>query len=59
MKNINERHLSVRINDELLKKFRFVCDYDGRSANSKIIVMIRNCVAEYEKEFGTIEINKL
>ena len=54
----NERHFGLRIDDTLLKKFRYVCEYDGRSANGKLLHMIRKCVAEYEKEFGTIEIDK-
>lgn len=49
-----ERHFGLRIDDELLRKFRYVCEYDGRSANGKILVMIRQCVAEYEKEHGPI-----
>ena len=53
----NERHFGLRIDDTLLKKFRYVCEYDGRSANGKLLHMIRKCVAEYEQEFGTIEID--
>lgn len=51
-----ERHFGLRIDDELLKKFRFVCDYDGRSANAQILVLIRKYIAEYEKESGKIEL---
>ncbi|MBE7036183.1 MAG: hypothetical protein E7403_02695 [Ruminococcaceae bacterium] len=53
-----ERHFGLRIDDELLRKFRYVCEYDGRSANGKILHMIRKCVAEYEKEFGEIVLEK-
>jgi hypothetical protein len=49
-----ERHFGLRIEDELLRKFRYVCAYDGRSANGKLLTMIRQCVAEYEKEHGEI-----
>lgn len=52
-----ERHFGLRIEDELLRKFRYVCEYDGRSANGKILHMIRNCVAEYEKEHGEIKLD--
>ena len=45
-----ERHFGLRIEDELLRKFRYVCEYDGRSANAQILYMIRKCVQEYEKE---------
>lgn len=53
-----ERHFGLRIDDELLKKFRYVCEYDGRSANSQILVLIRKYIAEYEKENGKIEISE-
>ena len=32
-----------------------VADYEGRSANSQVLILIRNCVREYEKENGEIE----
>ncbi|MBQ4153690.1 MAG: hypothetical protein IJE01_00635 [Clostridia bacterium] len=54
MKNSNYKHLSLRIDEELLKKFHYVCEYDGRSANGQLLYLVRKCVAEYEKEFGTI-----
>lgn len=50
-----ERHFGLRIDDELLKKFRYVCEYEGRSANGQILFMIRQLVAEFEKEHGAIE----
>ncbi len=59
MKKLNERHLSVRISDNLLKKFRYVCAYDGRSANSQILILIRNCIEEYEKQIEKIDESKL
>lgn len=54
MKNSNYKHLSLRIDEELLKKFHYVCEYDGRSANGQLLYLVRKCVAEYEKEFGII-----
>lgn len=50
----NERHLGLRIDGQLLEKFRYVCGYEGRSANSQILWLIRNCVAAYEREYGPI-----
>ena len=50
------KSLSIRIDDELLNKLHIVADYEGRSANSKILILIRNCVAEYEKAQGKIEL---
>lgn len=49
------KSLSIRIDDELLNKLHVVADYEGRSANSQILILIRNCVEEYEKTHGAID----
>ena len=51
-----ERHLSVRLSDHLLKKFRYVCEYNGRSANKQ--KCIRKTIRDYEKEHGPIDLDK-
>jgi hypothetical protein len=50
------KSLSIRIDNELLNKLHVVADYEGRSANSQILILIRNCVEEYEKVHGKIEL---
>lgn len=50
------KSLSIRIDEELLGKLHVVADYEGRSANSQILILIRNCVEQFEKEHGVIEI---
>ena len=49
------KSLSIRIEEELLNKLHVVADYDGRSANSEILILIRDCVEQYEKQHGKIE----
>ena len=49
------KRLTIRIDDTLLDKLHVVADYEGRSANSQVLILIRNCVREYEKENGEIE----
>ena len=49
-----QKSISVRIDSELLDKLHVVADYEGRSANSQILVLIRKCVEAYEKEHGPI-----
>ncbi|WP_020074560.1 Arc family DNA-binding protein [Faecalispora sporosphaeroides] len=46
---------SIRIEEELLNKLHVVADYEGRSANSQILILIRDCVEQYEKQHGKIE----
>jgi len=47
---------TLRIDSELLKKFRFVADYNARSANREIEVLMKKHVDEFEKKHGSIEL---
>jgi len=49
-----EKHFGLRIDGDVLAKFRYVCAYVGRSANSQIIQLILRFVADYEKKHGEI-----
>lgn len=49
------KSLSIRIGEELLNKLHVVADYEGRSANSQILILIRDCVEQYERQHGKIE----
>ena len=48
------KSLSIRIDEEMLHKLHVVADYEGRSANSQILVLIRDCIKKFEKENGPI-----
>lgn len=50
------KSLSIRIDEEMLNKLHMVSDYEGRSANSQILILIRDCIEKYEEKFGKIEI---
>lgn len=52
------KSLSIRIDDKMLDKLHVVADYEGRSANSQILILIRNAIEEYEEKHGKIEIEK-
>ena len=52
------KSLSIRIDDEMLDKLHVVADYEARSANGQILVLIRDCIEKYEKEHGEIEISR-
>ena len=51
---IKQSKFTLRINDELLKKFRYISEYNARSANSELTILIRKHIAEFEKENGKI-----
>ena len=50
--------LSIRIDEALLHKIHVVADYEGRSANSQILILIRDAVEAYEAKHGKIELGE-
>lgn len=50
------KSLSIRIEQEMLDKLHVVSDYEGRSANSQILILIRDCIEQYEEKHGKIEL---
>ena len=50
----NEKHFSLRIDSDLLRKFDAVAKYDDRSMNWLLLRMIRQSVEDFEKEHGEI-----
>jgi len=52
------KSLSIRIDDEMLDKLHCVSDYEGRSANSQILILIRECIEQYEQKHGEIKATK-
>ncbi|MCI6185534.1 MAG: Arc family DNA-binding protein [Clostridiales bacterium] len=48
------KSLSIRIDEEMLDKLHVVADYEGRSANSQILILIRDCIEAYELKHGSI-----
>ena len=47
---------TLRTESELLKKFRYVAEYNARSANRELEVLMKKHVAEFEKHNGKIEV---
>ncbi|MBE6961789.1 MAG: Arc family DNA-binding protein [Ruminococcaceae bacterium] len=50
------KSLSIRIDEEMLHKLHVVADYEGRSANSQILILIRECIQGYEAKHGEIKL---
>lgn len=49
------KSVSIRIEEEMLQKIGFVADYEGRSVNSHILVLIRENIKAFEDAHGKIE----
>lgn len=50
----NKKHLSLRIDPELLRQFDYVSRYDDRSMNRMMLSLIRKCISEFEEIHGKI-----
>ena len=49
------KSVSIRIEEEMLKKLGYVADYEGRSVNSHVLVLIRESIRAFEEVHGKIE----
>ncbi|MBQ8004911.1 MAG: hypothetical protein IJ303_01185 [Clostridia bacterium] len=51
----NEFEIKIKMNSEMMRKFLFVSEKEGRSPNNQFLFMLRNNVAYYEKTKGKIK----
>lgn len=49
------KSVSIRIEEEMLEKIGYVADYEGRSVNSHILVLIRENIQNFEQTYGPID----
>lgn len=49
------KSVSIRFEEEMLQKLSFVADYEGRSVNSHILVLVRENIARFEEQHGKVE----
>lgn len=49
------KSVSIRIEEEMLQKLGFAADYEGRSVNSHILVLIRENIRAFEQGHGVID----
>lgn len=49
------KSVSIRIEEEMLEKLGYVADYEGRSVNSHVLVLIRRDIKQFEEKHGPVE----
>ncbi|MBR6557900.1 MAG: Arc family DNA-binding protein [Clostridia bacterium] len=49
------KSVSIRIEEEMLNKLAYIADYEGRSVNSQVLVLIRQSIKSFEDENGLID----
>ncbi|KXL53682.1 Arc-like DNA binding domain protein [Anaerotignum neopropionicum] len=52
---MNVKGVTIRFPQEMLDKIAYVADYEGRSVNSHVLVLVRQNIADFEKIHGKIE----
>ena len=52
----NYLRYTLRVDRELFKKFRYIAEYEGRSANKEIEQYLKKRVARFEAEHGEISV---
>lgn len=56
---MDKTHLSIRMDDRLHDKFRYVAGAEGRSMSGQILYLIQKNIREFEKEHGPIPEDEL
>lgn len=51
-----EKHLGLRIDNELHYKLHYIAKYEGRSGNGQVIYLIRQYIEQFESLHGKIEL---
>lgn len=49
------KSVSIRMEEEMLQKLGYVSDYEGRSVNSHVLVLVRDSIKEFERVHGEID----
>ena len=49
------KSVSIRIEEEMSNKIAYIDDYEGRSVNSQVLVLIRESIKAFEEANGAIE----
>ena len=50
----NQREFTLHMSEDMLRKFLFISEKEGRTPNNQFLFMLRNSVAYYEKTKGRI-----
>ena len=48
------KSVSIRFEEEMLEKIGYIAEYEGRSVNSQVLVLVRDCIKRFEQEHGPI-----
>ncbi|MCI5943544.1 MAG: type II toxin-antitoxin system HicB family antitoxin [Eubacterium sp.] len=52
---IRDKHLGLRIDEEMHRKLTLLAKIEGRSVNAEVRQLIFRAIREYEKEYGELK----
>ena len=50
----SDKHLGLRIDSETHGKLKSLAEFEGRSINGEVLYLIRQAIAQHEKNHGTL-----
>lgn len=50
----NNFNLDIKLSEDLLRKFLYICEKENRNPNAQFAFMVRNNISYYEKTKGRI-----
>ena len=53
-----KKAISIRLDEELLRKLRVIAASEARSINGQVLVIMKQKVEQYEAKHGKIEVNE-
>ena len=53
------KHIGLRVSPEIHKKLCYIADYEGRTINGQAYYLINQCIRDFEKEHGPIQLEDL
>ena len=53
-----DKHLGLRIDSETHGKLKSLAEFEGRSINGEVLYLIRQAIAQHEKDHGTLNKEK-
>lgn len=53
-----ETKFTVRIHPQAARKLAYIADYYGRSQNRQINWLVKQCIAEFERDHGKIPLGE-
>ena len=54
-----KKHLSLRLDDDTRLRLKSIAQYEGRSINGQVMYLIYQCLRDFEKEHGELDISEI